>query len=134
MLRRSPMPRPAKPLRVRSSQASSKRLRANEGRARQIVINRASPYGYPACEICLSPYRLQWHHRKNRSQGGLWAPSNGLLVCAKDHEHITEHPAYAVKLGYTVLSHQEPHQVPVNTVHGYVLLDDMGGTRQAVAT
>lgn len=106
-------------------------MRAGEERARERVQRRSSIYGYPACEICTTPHRLQWHHRKNRSQGGPWTASNGLLVCAADHQTITENPAYAVKLGYTVRSWEEPHQVPVNTIHGWVLLDDFGGTTGA---
>ena len=79
------------------------------------------------CEICaLAPAR-EWHHRKNRSQGGTWAASNGLHLCSADHAFITEHPAQAAQNGWTVRSHEDPSVTTVLRRGKWVLLDDFGG-------
>lgn len=42
------------------------------------------------------------HHRRNRSQGGGWSPSNILHLCVESHVFVTEHPAEAVENGWSV--------------------------------
>lgn len=78
------------------------------------------------CEICaLAPAR-EWHHRKNRSQGGTWAASNGMHLCAADHAWITENPAQAARNGWGVRSHEDPAVVPCYRRGLWVLLKDDG--------
>lgn len=79
------------------------------------------------CEICaLAPAR-EWHHRKNRSQGGTWAASNGMHLCSADHAWITEHPEQAAANGWTVKSYEDPSAEPVLRRGKWMLLDDSGG-------
>lgn len=110
----------------------------NERKARALVYARSAIDGQNRlCEtriqgVCLGR-GMNFQHRKNRSQGGLWLPSNGLDVCGSGttgcHGYITEHPAEATEKGWTVQSWAEPAEVPVliHTIHyghDYVLLDD----------
>lgn len=74
---------------------------------------------------------------QNRSQGGTWAPSNGLHLCGSGttgcHGWITDHPLLAVQHGLAVRSWQTPADVPVRlAAHGLVLLDDKGGFAPAL--
>lgn len=78
------------------------------------------------CEICaLAPAR-EWHHRKNRSQGGTWAASNGMHLCSGDHAWITEHPEQAARNGWTVRSHEDPAAASCYRRGLWVLLKDDG--------
>jgi len=78
------------------------------------------------CEICaLAPAR-EWHHRKNRSQGGTWAASNGMHLCIADHAWITGHPAQATRNGWTVRSHEDPAVTRCYRRGLWVLLKDDG--------
>ncbi|WP_051898626.1 HNH endonuclease [Sciscionella sediminilitoris] len=95
----------------------------NETRARQIVKDRAGLW----CERCGYVQAAEWHHRKNRSQGGHWAPANGMWLCSPCHRYVTEHPDEAVRFGWACRSWMNPAAVPVLTAwHGWVLLDDLG--------
>lgn len=79
------------------------------------------------CEICaLAPAR-EWHHRKNRSQGGTWAASNGMHLCPADHAWITEHPDQAAANGWTVRSYHDPAVTTCLRRGKWVLLDNEGG-------
>ncbi|PKW15956.1 hypothetical protein [Saccharopolyspora spinosa] len=83
------------------------------------------------CEVCGSATATNFHHRKNASQGGLWLPSNGLHLCGSGttgcHGRITQNPADAYRLGWSVPSWQDPRAVTVFVFsHGMVLLDDAG--------
>jgi hypothetical protein len=79
------------------------------------------------CEICSLAVAREFHHRKNRSQGGGWSASNGMDLCANDHQFITEHPEQAVRNGWTVRSHEEPEQVPLLRRGVMVRFDNEGG-------
>ncbi|MCA1191697.1 HNH endonuclease [Saccharopolyspora sp. 6V] len=95
----------------------------SERSARALVYARSGG----ACERCGHNHAAEWHHRKNRSQGGKWTAANGLHVCSTCHHWITEHPAKAALRGYVVRSWQSPLEVPVRLAwHGVVLLDDCG--------
>lgn len=102
--------------------------------ARRLVTERSRG----VCEICQVRPATDWHHRKNRSQGGEWAASNGLHLCSSDHRWVTEHPAAAVAHGWSVRSWMDPAEVPVTVtlrpetpfspaVTAQFLLDDEGG-------
>lgn len=112
----------------------------NEKIARRLVAARGSGGDdYRRCEIrilgvCLGR-ATNFQHRKNRGQGGAWAPSNGIDVCGSGttgcHGYIHANPAEAVENGWTVPSWADPVATPalLHTVHyghDYVLLDDEG--------
>lgn len=56
------------------------------------------------------------HHRKNRSQGGTWSPSNLLDACGSGttgcHGWVTTNPTKANELGLALKSYQDPLEVP----------------------
>lgn len=79
------------------------------------------------CELCGRRVAAEWHHRKNRSQGGQWAASNGLHLDSACHRWVTEHPKEARAGGWSVRSRQDPRKVPVLRRGQWVLLDDDGG-------
>lgn len=91
-----------------------------EASARRAVYTRSGG----VCEACLSRRATEWHHRKNRSQGGPWSPENGLHLCSACHAWITAHPEAAVAVGWAVRGHADPAQVPVY----------LGGRRQVLLT
>lgn len=95
----------------------------NELEGRRIVYERSSH----VCEVCGERRATEWHHRRNRSQGGTWDPSNGLHVCSGCHHRITVNPAEAHEEGWTVKSWESWRDKPVKTWQGYVRLDDDGG-------
>jgi hypothetical protein len=83
------------------------------------------------CERCGINRAVQWHHRKNRSQGGLWQAANGLDLCVGCHKHVTEHPAEAYDKGWSVRAAFNPAETSVEHAWlGVVLLDDLGGFDQ----
>ena len=95
----------------------------NEKKARVIVRERSGGL----CEIDQCGPATDWHHRKNRSQGGRWTPANGLHLAAPCHRRVTEHPLEACGNGWSVLSWQDPATVPVRLWHGTYYLTDTGG-------
>jgi hypothetical protein len=95
----------------------------NENTARRIVRERAEG----RCEICWTAIGTDMHHRKNRSQGGVWSPENLMLLCHTDHMWITVNPRMAREQGWAVPSHADP----ANTLawiagREYVLLTTTG--------
>ncbi|NUR80748.1 MAG: hypothetical protein HOQ21_09930 [Dermatophilaceae bacterium] len=107
----------------------------NEGLARRIVYARSGGL----CELRIPAARCtghgaEWHHRKRRSQGGLWTPCNGLHSCPPCHRYVTDtngHYDECVAAGWIVLEHADPAAVPalIHTItlgHGLILLDDEG--------
>lgn len=69
----------------------------NEATCRPIVRARSGG----SCELCGHP-AVQQHHRRNRSQGGEWAPSNILHLCVRCHELIGRNIKTALVLGHTI--------------------------------
>jgi len=69
------------------------------------------------CERCGRAPATNWHHRKGRSQGGAWCPSNGLDLCGSGttgcHGEVTVNPRIAYERGWSVRSTQDPADVPV---------------------
>lgn len=116
--RRTPLLRSA----VRLGLRTPRRTGVGERRARELVRSRAAGW----CETCCAEEGTEWHHRKNRSQGGRWAASNGLLVCPGCHRWITTHPRGAQAKGWSVKSHEVPAAVPVWRWGDWVLLADDG--------
>jgi hypothetical protein len=117
----------------------------NEKRCRELVKERAlKPHEEfmaswfdvmkPQCEMCGRAPLAEMHHRQNRSQGGLWVPSNILGLCIYCHRYVTEHPEAAREWGVGSLRRlQVPAEVPVQLWHSEsrLLLDDEGGYRAA---
>lgn len=96
--------------------------KGSEQKARRLVAERSGGL----CEICALATAREWHHRKNRSQGGRWEAGNGMHLCRADHAYVTEHPAEAARNGWTVRSF-EPCSVPVVRRGKWVRFDDEGG-------
>lgn len=67
-----------------------------------------------------------WQHRRNRSQGGTWAASNGLHCCRPCHLFIHHHPKLAMDNGWTVKASDNWRTVPVLLFDGFVILGDDG--------
>ena len=85
-----------------------------------------------ACEICFFAYATNWHHRKNRSQGGDNSLSNAMHLCGSGttgcHGMVTENPALAYENGWSVRSGHDPAIVPVLRFGSdWVLIDNEGG-------
>lgn len=90
----------------------------NQTNARLFVQIRSAGDRYlpRRCEIRLPDIctgrATDWHHRKNRSQGGLWTPSNGLDLCHACHMHITDTREEYFRMGWLVSREDEPAEVP----------------------
>jgi hypothetical protein len=106
----------------------------NEKECRRIVRARAG-LGDPddaRCERCGAPPPLTMHHRRNRSQGGQWVPSNIVALCGDgvrgDHGWVGANPTEANAQGWSLRAGDDPLVVPV-LHHGLgmrVRLDDEG--------
>jgi len=96
----------------------------NEKTARALVYERSNR----ACEMCDRARATEAHHRKNRSQGGLWSPENLLHLCPACHRHIGMNPAAAREQGWAVGRNFDPAEVPVWIAgRGRVYLTPDGG-------
>ena len=80
----------------------------NESLCRSMVKERANGL----CEKC-GNRGSDMHHRKNRSQGGQWCPTNIVLLCRDCHHKITVNPGLAEEDGWTVKRCDEPADIPV---------------------
>jgi len=82
------------------------------------------------CEICGIAPATNWHHRKNRSQGGGNELSNAMHLCGSGttgcHGRVTENPAEAYHFGWSVRSGQDPAVVPCWIGWRWVFLRDDG--------
>jgi hypothetical protein len=56
------------------------------------------------CEVCLSEYGTQAHHKLRRSQGGTNALSNLLWVSSECHRRIHDRPEWAYLVGFMTRS------------------------------
>lgn len=65
------------------------------------------------CECCGKRRACEWHHRRNRSQGGEWSLANGVDLCTQCHQWIGEHPAESYRLGWLVPNGVKPEDWPV---------------------
>jgi len=103
----------------------------NETTCRRIVRQRSNG----GCEVRVTGVCLgratNFQHRKNRSQGGRWLPSNGLDACGSGvhgcHGYIHAYPEESYRKGWSVPSWADPAAVPFeHPDFGPVLLDDTG--------
>lgn len=83
------------------------------------------------CERCDRARATDMHHRKNRSQGGLWHPANIVHLCALCHVEITAEPEASIQSGFTVRQSHDPKARRVFRREQWVFLDDEGGWRPA---
>jgi hypothetical protein len=95
-----------------------------EAAARRLVYARSGGL----CERCGRQTAVQWHHRQNRSQGGLWEAANGLHLDVECHLFVGTNPTASYAAGWLVRSGQNPAEAPVwHARFGLVLLDNSGG-------
>lgn len=103
--------------------------RAEETHARDVVLARS--YG-GVCELHGDHGGGDWSHRLARSQGGSWAPCNGVRLCRPAHSWAgsARGRRAAEQAGLILRSGQDPAETPVwLPLHGgWVLLDPGGGT------
>ena len=119
-MRRTPMPRPR-----RSAPSPA------EQDARDVVLARSQG----ACETRCGRPGTDWSHRVSRAQGGLWSPSNGLLLCRWCHSWCHRHPEHAVSAGLMLRGSADPSCDPVwlplrragQVVWRWCLLEEDGG-------
>lgn len=85
----------------------------NEKLCREIVKTRSGGL----CERCCRGGATTMHHRKKRSQGGLWTPENivaldghGTTGC---HGWVEHNPNAAAEQGWHVRPWEEPADIPV---------------------
>ncbi len=82
------------------------------------------------CELCALARATNWHHRKNRSQGGQHVLSNALHLCGSGttgcHGMVTESPERAYERGWSVRSGFDPAEVPVLYGGDWAFLADDG--------
>lgn len=82
------------------------------------------------CECCGMWCYPEYHHRKFRSRGGDWRPSNVLALAPACHHRVTTcHTGRARELGLSVSQWARPEEVPVAVWYADqpVLLDNLGG-------
>jgi hypothetical protein len=82
------------------------------------------------CEVCGINTATNWHHRKNRSQGGGNELSNALHLCGSGttgcHGHITANPAGSYFKGWSVRSGFNPAATAVFRLGVWAVLGDDG--------
>lgn len=97
---------------------------AEERYTRSAIAARSSG----TCEGCGRARAVDAAHRKARSQGGPWCPTNLLHLCREDHRWQHDNPEAAREYGWTVPSHGDPASTLVWLArHGWVYLDADGG-------
>lgn len=110
-MKRSPLSR-GLPLRrsrpIRRKRARARVVEWTEEAGKEALAKRSK-----CCERCGKGGPLDWHHRKNKSQGGTWAPSNGLLLCRYPcHDQVTNTRPEYYDAGWCVKEWQDPVDVP----------------------
>jgi hypothetical protein len=119
-------PKPKKP-RTPKAPKALREGEVGEKKTRQIIAERSGG----VCEICgLAPV-TDAAHRKPRSQGGLWSPSNLIAACRPCHAGNHSQPIKAVQNGWHLamasIPLEEPTTLCIEGVFRKVLLDDAGG-------
>ncbi len=107
-------------------------MEPNERVTRELVMARSMG----RCELCGAVRdAMSMHHRMNRSQGGLWLPSNVPRLCGTGttycHGWVTHERDLAKDAGLAILTGEHPASVPVwlRTAQfgpGWWTLDDEG--------
>lgn len=103
-MRRSPLPRPRRPLRAR---------RPVPGQVERDALDAVESRSQGDCETRCGRPGSDWSHRVGKAQGGPWCPSNGLLLCRWCHSWCHRHPEHAVAAGLMLLSGSDPTVCPV---------------------
>lgn len=80
-----------------------------ETRCRQIVAFRS----HRVCEGCCRQVATEMSHRRARSQGGLWIPSNIQHLCHDCHHWVEMNPTAAHEVGWRLWAGEEPELTPV---------------------
>lgn len=65
------------------------------------------------CERCGMRQATEFHHRRNRSQGGEWTTACGVDLCHTCHAWIGDNPAASYTLGWLVPNGATPEAWPV---------------------
>lgn len=87
------------------------------------------------CEVCGRRKGDSFGHRVKRSQGGTWAPSNGIRLCGDGtrgcHGWCEAHPVLAQTFGWALPGHADPAASPALLrpamwAPGWYLLRDNG--------
>lgn len=90
-----------------------------EREARRLVRERSGG----TCEgACGNTPASDWHHRKNRTQGGRWAADDGMDLCRSCHAYVTDHPQWGYARGWSVRSTLDPAAIPCLRRGSYVWL------------
>src|SRR5690349_339799 len=87
---------------------------------------------YIPCECCGEWCVPEMHHRRYRSRGGDWRPSNIIALCSLDHHQVTVcQNGWARELGLAVSQFKQPEEIPVVVWYERrpVLFDNFGGYR-----
>lgn len=82
------------------------------------------------CEKCGQAPATNWHHRKNKSQGGRDNLANALALCGSGttgcHGYVTVEREDAFDKGWAVRRAFDPAETPVYRLEQWVLLTDDG--------
>lgn len=101
----------------------------NEVICRRIVSERSGG----RCERCGTPRQTTKHHRKKRSHGGPWCPTNVVDVCGSGttgcHGWIEDHPDEAEIQGWHVRPWQREEDIPVSINGSFAYLLNNGEMR-----
>lgn len=98
--------------------------------ARALVLERDGEQ----CQLCGMPASEQ-HHRRRKGMGGsavLERASVLITACGRGntsgcHGLVHQHPHVGHGLEWLLYERQDPAATPIYTIHGWVLLDDLGG-------
>lgn len=124
----------------RSQSDTAKQKRSAERRMKDLVQQRAHEHNDGMCEVCRREYGREVAHRQAKGgRGGEHRASNALYLCHDCHAAQRDGRGgeeLATQLGQVLPSmiggeKPNPAVIPVYCVYGRVLLDDLGGWRQA---
>jgi len=83
------------------------------------------------CWLCGQHRRLDMHRRLQGSLGGRYVLGNLIGACRPHHNAIHDRIEWALKRGWLVESYEDPEQVPLWTVDGWVRILDTGDVIRA---
>lgn len=102
-------------------------MRAEERRCRELVKERSGNHCERCCRVF---YRLSVHHRRKRSQGGLWTASNCVRLCGDGttgcHGWVEANPTAAHTEGFHIRRGEDTELTPVLYRGRMAFLDDVG--------
>lgn len=116
--------------------AADEAIRWTQDKCRPIAYRRAGlgDWRSAVCEKCGSTGPLSMHHRRKRSQGGGWEPSNIVILCGNGtmgcHGWVETNPTAANAEGWSLVGRDpDGSKVPIRHWRigwARVLLDDQG--------